>query len=80
MLAGIAEGERFVARACIGHGADDGNAKALVISYCGRDQGAGTCCFLAGEADAEVIIDLDMNTFPTYTPAIGFSLSAPLMR
>ena len=78
MLAGIREGECFLARAIINYDAGDGNSKPVLISGCSPEKGADICCQLLREdvskADAGGIIDTDMNIFPTDSPAIGLAL------
>src|SRR5205807_509351 len=68
IAAGVAEVEGLVARAVVGHHADDLDAEALVVADGGLKESDGALLFLVGhdldEGDTGGIVDADMHELP----------------
>jgi hypothetical protein len=76
-LAGVAEGEGFVAGAIVGHDPGDGYPEAGVVGHGGLQEGDGAFFFLVGqnlaEGDARGVVDADVDELPTDAPAVALT-------
>jgi hypothetical protein len=76
-LAGIAEGEGFIAAAIVGHHPLDRHAEPRVEGDRGVEEGYGADGLLVGpdlgESDARVIVDTDVDILPTDPAAVALA-------
>ena len=75
--ASVAECERLVATAIVGHHARDGDAEAFVIGYGRLEKGNGAVGRLVGldlrERDAGMIVDADVDELPADAAAVALA-------
>src|SRR5262249_21167328 len=84
LLASTSEGEGFIAGTVVGHHALDLDAEPFVIGDRGPEEGDGAAPLLVrhdlGKGDARVIVDADVDVFPSNTAAVALAALARLAR